>query len=66
MNIDKLTHKMQEALRGAHDLAGELDHQEISPGHVLLTLLGQEDGILVPLLQKAGASPAALKAGSRP
>ncbi len=61
MNIDKLTHKMQEALRGAHDLAGELDHQEISPGHVLLTLLGQEDGILVPLLQKAGASPAALK-----
>ncbi|MDG2123676.1 MAG: Clp protease N-terminal domain-containing protein, partial [Verrucomicrobiales bacterium] len=57
MALDKLTMKMQQALQAAQGIAGDFSHQEIQAGHVLLALLGQVDGIVRPLLQKAGASP---------
>jgi ATP-dependent Clp protease ATP-binding subunit ClpB len=57
MRLDKMTIKAQEALRAAHELAETRNHQEVSPEHVLLALLDQEQGIAGALLRKLGAEP---------
>jgi ATP-dependent Clp protease ATP-binding subunit ClpB len=62
MGLDKITQKMQEALQQAQRLASKSSHAELKSAHVLLTLLEQEGGILIPILQKAGVDLAALKA----
>jgi ATP-dependent Clp protease ATP-binding subunit ClpB len=61
MRPDKFTQKMQEAFNAALDLASQRNHSEIGNEHFLRALLDQADGITVPLLQKLGASPAAIK-----
>ena len=60
MRFDKMTVKSQEALRDAQGLAESKGHQEIHPAHLAKTLLDQSEGIVRPILQKLGASPAAL------
>jgi ATP-dependent Clp protease ATP-binding subunit ClpB len=62
MALDKLTNKMQEALQSAQGLASKSAHAELKSDHVLLTLLQQEGGIVVPILRKAGVEVAGLKA----
>ncbi|MCA1829473.1 MAG: ATP-dependent chaperone ClpB [Myxococcales bacterium] len=57
MKLDKYTVKAQEALQEAQAIARKRDHQEILPEHVLLALLGQQDGLVPPLLQRVGADP---------
>jgi ATP-dependent Clp protease ATP-binding subunit ClpB len=52
---------MQEAFNAALDLASKANHSEIGNEHFLRALLDQGEGITVPLLQKLGASPAALR-----
>ncbi len=54
MRPDKFTLKMQEALRGALDLASKFSQQEVSNGHFLLSLLEQPEGLTLPLLEKIG------------
>ncbi len=54
MNLNKLTLKMQEALREAQDLASEKDHQSLNPVHVLCALLDQAEGVSRPVLEKIG------------
>ncbi|HPA47611.1 MAG TPA: Clp protease N-terminal domain-containing protein, partial [bacterium] len=54
MRLDTLTLKSQEALRDAQRLAEEHHHQEITCEHLLLALLGQEEGIVPSLLKKIG------------
>ncbi|HEY8903604.1 MAG TPA: Clp protease N-terminal domain-containing protein, partial [Chthoniobacterales bacterium] len=61
MRPDKFTQKMQEAFNAALDLASKANHSEIGNEHFLRALLDQGEGITVPLLQKLGASPAALR-----
>src|SRR5947209_18279195 len=61
MRLDKLTVKAQEALQAAQHLAESNGAPEITPEHLLLTLLEQEGGIVVPILQKLGADPRALR-----
>ncbi|HYY44788.1 MAG TPA: Clp protease N-terminal domain-containing protein, partial [Actinomycetota bacterium] len=63
MDLNKLTVKSQEAFAGAERLAAERDHQQIETGHVMAALLGQSDGVVYPLLQRAGADLRALRAG---
>lgn len=46
-----LTIKSQEALQSAHTLAENNGQQELSPLHLLLSLLEQTDSIISPLLQ---------------
>ena len=60
MQMDRFTIKAQEALQGAQQVAGRLSQQEIDGEHLLLALLEQPEGLIAPLLQKLGASPAAL------
>lgn len=56
-----MTIKLQEALQQAQQLAMRMSHAELKSEHVLKELLGQDGGIAVPLLEKAGVQIAALK-----
>ena len=42
MNIQKYTEKAQEAVVGAQSMADREGHPEITPEHLLLTLIEQE------------------------
>src|SRR4030066_900790 len=57
MNIEKFTLKAQEALQEAKSVAEKKHHQQIDVEHLLLALLGQKEGIVIPILQKLGANP---------
>ena len=57
MHPDRLTIKAQEALAAAQRLAGARRNPQVAPQHVLVSLLEQEGGIVVPVLQAAGADP---------
>jgi ATP-dependent Clp protease ATP-binding subunit ClpB len=61
MRLDKLTIKAQEALAAARDLADQRAHQEVTPEHLLLALLGQEEGVAVAVLRKLGADSEAIR-----
>jgi ATP-dependent Clp protease ATP-binding subunit ClpB len=63
MDLNKLTLKSQEALSEAQRLAAELNHQQIESAHLLSALLGQAEGVVLPLLQKMGVSPRAVRVG---
>jgi ATP-dependent Clp protease ATP-binding subunit ClpB len=56
------TIKTQEAFNGALEAARTASHPEVVPEHLLVSLLGQADGVVVPLLQKVGIDPRALRA----
>ncbi len=56
MRIDRFTAKMQEGLQESQTLASSLQHQEIMPEHLLLSLLRQPDGLVRPLLEKLEVS----------
>src|SRR5262245_6847093 len=58
MNIQKYTEKAQEAIVGAQQLADREGHPEITPDHVLLTLIEQQGGIVPEILRKLNADPA--------
>ncbi|MDO8278015.1 MAG: AAA family ATPase, partial [Burkholderiaceae bacterium] len=55
MRQDKLTTKFQEALADAQSLALGSDHAYISPAHVLVAMLRQDEGPRA-LLQRAGVN----------
>ncbi|MEN8136513.1 MAG: ATP-dependent chaperone ClpB [Thermodesulfobacteriota bacterium] len=63
MQLEKLTHKSQEALQAAQSLAYEYGHQEIVPGHLLQVMLADGEGVIAPILQKIGVNPADLQRG---
>ncbi len=53
---EKLTVKAQEALQNAQTLGEQRGQQQIAPLHLLKTLLDEQNGIVVPLIQKVGAN----------
>jgi ATP-dependent Clp protease ATP-binding subunit ClpB len=61
VDLNKFTQKSQEALAAAQTLARQRNHQLIEPAHLLHALLSQAEGVVFPLLQKVGASPARLR-----
>jgi ATP-dependent Clp protease ATP-binding subunit ClpB len=61
MEFDRLTHKSQEALQQAGGLARDRNHTEIGTAHLLLALLGQSEGVVMPLIQRLGVTPTALR-----
>ncbi len=56
------TQKTTEAVQAAIGMAGERSNPEVTPVHLVLALLGQADGVVLPVLQRVGVAPAALKA----
>jgi len=57
----KWTHKTNEAVQAAMELATARSHPQLTPDHLLLSLLGQADGLVLPLLQRVGVSPLTLR-----
>ncbi len=60
MQPDRFTVKSQEAVAAAQALAAERKNPEVTPAHLLVTLVRQEDGLVAPILQKLGADPGAI------
>ncbi|HZA90176.1 MAG TPA: Clp protease N-terminal domain-containing protein, partial [Solirubrobacterales bacterium] len=65
MQPDRFTIKAQEAVAAAQRIASESRNTEIAPAHLLLALLEQDDGLVVPVLQKLGAEVDAIIARTR-
>ena len=55
MQVEKFTLKTQEALQEAKAIAERKNHQQIDVEHLLLGLLEQKEGVVIPILQKLGA-----------
>jgi ATP-dependent Clp protease ATP-binding subunit ClpB len=62
---DRLTVKAAEALQEAASLARARGNPVINDAHLFLALLSQQDGIVVPLLQKAGLNVTQLVADTQ-
>ena len=54
---NRWTLKTQEAFNDAVTAARAADNPEVTPDHLLAALLGQSEGIVLPLLNKVGAEP---------
>jgi ATP-dependent Clp protease ATP-binding subunit ClpB len=57
---NRWTLKTQEAFSNAAQRARAEDHPEVTPDHLLAALMGQADGVALPLLARAGVEPAVL------
>jgi ATP-dependent Clp protease ATP-binding subunit ClpB len=62
MQADRFTEKSREAVAAAQELARARRNPEIASAHLLLALLDQAEGMAIPVLQKVGADPAAVRA----
>ena len=60
MDLNKFTHKSQEALQAAAESAKNAGHAEVDVEHLLLSLLHQSEGLVKPLLETVGVQVAAL------
>ncbi len=58
---NRWTLKTQEAISAASEAARAASNPEVTPDHVLAALLGQPDGVVLPILQKLGVSPLTLR-----
>jgi len=61
MNFEKFTIKAQDALAAAQSIASEHGHQSIEDFHLLSALLEQQEGIILPILQKLEINVPSLK-----
>ena len=65
MRMDRLTHRVVEALQEAQSLALQHNHTELSPWHVLTALMNQNSGSMRALIQQAGGDLGRLQTGLR-
>ncbi len=65
MPVDKPTVRASEALAGAQTLAEGRGNQLVEPEHLLLALLDQPEGVVQPLVERAGANPQALRSAAQ-
>src|SRR5919107_5318369 len=61
MHADRFTNKSQEAFAAAQRIAQARRNPQVTPHHLLVALLEQEGGIVVPVLQRAGADPESVR-----
>jgi ATP-dependent Clp protease ATP-binding subunit ClpB len=54
MQQDRFTIRSQEAVAAAQRLASERSNPEVAPAHLLAALLDQDEGVVVPVLQRLG------------
>ncbi len=57
---DKFTVKSQEAVQAANGLAADNGNPELLPLHLLSALLGDREGVILPVLEKLGVPTAQL------
>ena len=61
MDYEHFTLKTQDALQNASALAQKNDHSEIGLEHILSALLSQQDGIVVPIIERVGVNVQSLQ-----
>jgi ATP-dependent Clp protease ATP-binding subunit ClpB len=61
LDPNRWTLKTQEAFSAASDLARTRNNPEVMADHLLAALLGQQEGVVLPILQKVGANPLTLR-----
>ena len=54
---NRWTLRTQEAVQAAVEMARTQSHPEVTPDHLLAALLGQEEGVVLPVLAKVGLAP---------
>jgi ATP-dependent Clp protease ATP-binding subunit ClpB len=64
MNLNKLTEKAQ-AILASQNLATEHNHSEVTPEHLLVTLVEQSGGIVPSVLRKIALDPARVASEAR-
>ena len=62
MNLDKFTDRAKGFLQAAVTLAIRINHQRVTPEHVLKALLEDSEGMASGLIQRAGGNPAIAQA----
>jgi ATP-dependent Clp protease ATP-binding subunit ClpB len=61
VDINRMTHKVQEALQQAGGIATRRSHQGIDVEHLLLALIDQEGGLAGNVLELAGIAPRSVR-----
>jgi ATP-dependent Clp protease ATP-binding subunit ClpB len=61
LDPNRWTLKLQEAFSAAVESAKQASNPEVTPDHLLAALLRQGDGIVLPILQRLGKDPLALR-----
>ncbi len=61
MQADRFTVKSQEGVAAAQGLASQHRNTEVAPAHLLLALLEQQDGLVVPVLNKLSTDVASVR-----
>ncbi|GAB4161026.1 MAG: ATP-dependent chaperone ClpB [Candidatus Promineifilaceae bacterium] len=56
MNLNKYTHRAQEAVLEAQNLAEASHHSQLEPLHLLAALLGQQDGVVPQIVNRIGVN----------
>lgn len=56
MQMDKFTNKAREIITSAQGFAAKNDHQQITPFHLLVSLLEEQDGICAHIITLAGGN----------
>ncbi len=57
MNLEKFTDRAKGFLQSAQTVAIRMNHQRISPEHILKALLEDSEGMAAGLIQRAGGNP---------
>ena len=57
MNLEKFTDRAKGFLQAAQTVAIRMNHQRISPAHLLKALLEDNEGMAAGLIQRAGGNP---------
>jgi ATP-dependent Clp protease ATP-binding subunit ClpB len=61
LDPNRWTLKVQEAFSAAVEAAKQASNPEVTPDHLLMALLGQSEGIVLPMLQRLGKEPLPLR-----
>ena len=61
LDPNKWTLKTQEAFNAGVERATAANNPEVTPDHLLAAMLGQEDTVVLPVLQKVGVAPLSLR-----
>ncbi len=61
LDPNRWTQKTQEAFSGAVDAAKANSNPEVTPDHLLAALLRQEEGVVLPILEKLGKTPLSIR-----
>ena len=57
LDPNKLTRKTQEAIGAAQGIARDEHHSQVGGEHLLAALIGQADGVVLPVLEGIGIAP---------